>query len=176
MIIQFDENVTQPQAQGIILLLQSLYPTIVSSHPVNSLTPAASPRNEEEAIFGTTTQTPPSDAPTPINDQPKRTRRTKAEIAAATGAADADEAAAKQASTPAAEVTLQTAIESTTEPQPTAKPITKEELTALVNGYISRHSMEDAIATLRDFGCSRINEALAMDPAKLADLAEKLRG
>jgi len=164
MNIQFDSSISQPEAQGIILLLQSLFPSTAASTPVNSLTPQLSDPPLTLSAGPTLVQ---SEAP--ATDQPKRTRRTKAEIAA-------DEAAAKSAADTSlgatqAEVTAQReAMTTATE----AKPITKEELTALVNGYISRHSMEDAIATLRDFGCSRINEALAMDPAKLADLAGKL--
>lgn len=56
------------------------------------------------------------------------------------------------------------------------KPLTAEELRTLLNGYISRHSMEDAIEKLKGYGCNRVSEALTLEPAKLAELAAVLRG
>jgi hypothetical protein len=103
----------------------------------------------------------------PAIEQPaKRHRRTKAEI-------EADEAAAKQAS----------AV--TDVPASTAAPETKtveieivdaDKLRFLLNGYIAKHSMEEAIGQLQTFGCNRVTEALALDPVKLNDLAGALRG
>jgi hypothetical protein len=169
MNIQFDSNISQSEAQGIILLLQSLFPSLNNSQPVNS--PQAHLPDPAPAEQTTHTQSGPSLVQPESETSSKRTRRTKAQI-------EADEAAAKQANGagPAAEPTLQTAIESTTEPGPTITPITKEELTSLANGFIQRHSMEDAFAAINAFGCSRINEAMALPPEKLAALAEKLRG
>jgi hypothetical protein len=182
MQISFDSEISKSEAQGIILLLQSLYPALGApiSQPVNSLALQPSDRTpaEQTNLVQATTSGPtlvPSDS-----EAPRRTRRTKAEI-------EADEAAAKQvatqAVTQAAEPgpvsvgpTLQTAIDATTEAPPAAKPITKEELTALANGFIQRHSMEDAFALLQSYGCGRINEVLALPTDKLNELAEKLRG
>ena len=174
MIIQFDENVTQPQAQGIILLLQSLYPTLNNSQPVNSLAlrPSDTTPAEQTNPVQATTSGPtlvPSDS-----EAPRRTRRTKAQI-------EADEAAAKaQATTlagpgPVSAPTLQTAIESTAEPVPTpSKPVTGDDLRTLLNAFIAKHSMEDALALLQEFKCNRVSEALSLEPATLAKLVEKL--
>jgi hypothetical protein len=46
----------------------------------------------------------------------------------------------------------------------------------LLNGYIAKHSMEEAIGQLKTFGCNRVTEALALKPAMLSALAEALRG
>ncbi len=202
MNIQFDDNITPKQAQGIILLLQSLFPALNpnNSQPVNYPIPTATATAtatsgptltiEQQAIAGVPipTQATPADtgsavadapipagAPTPI-DQPaaKRTRRTKAQI-------EADEAAAKaQATTlagpgPVSAPTLQTAIESTAEPVPTpSKPVTGDDLRTLLNAFIAKHSMEDALALLQEFKCNRVSEALSLEPATLAKLVEKL--
>jgi hypothetical protein len=36
--------------------------------------------------------------------------------------------------------------------------------------------MEDAISQLKAFGCNRVTEALSLEPEKLNQLAEALRG
>ena len=111
-------------------------------------------------------------------EQPStRKRRTKEQIAM-------DEAA-KQAPAPTSASVV------TAEPSPavesakttdaslsagTTKPITADELRASLNAYIAKHSMEEAIAILKSFGCGRVSEALALDPAKLAELAGQLNG
>ena len=104
-----------------------------------------------------------------------RRRRTKEQIAA-------DEAA-KQTLVEAAEGSLNaseagdvgTVVKTPATPT-TVGPITADELRALLNGYIARHSMEDAIGQLKTFGCNRVTEALALEPTKLNALAEALRG
>ena len=200
MQISFDTGtIGQAEAQGLVALLSSLFPTSSTQPVTDTLTrqtpevvPAPSPRNEQEAIFGVPTQSNPIDAPTtgPTLVQPevsaepntKRTRRTKAQI-------EADEAAAKQnipTSTVAGIVEPSPAAESakTTVASPsensvsaaTVKPITADELRALLNAYIAKHSMEEAIAILQKFKCNRVSEALALDPAKLAELAGQLNG
>jgi hypothetical protein len=126
--------------------------------------------------------------PAPAPEAHKRTRRTKAQI-------EADEAAEKGSAVAASQVTstdptqgsavtnaaasgtTQSATASpTTASVPEAKPITADELRALLNGYISKHSMDEAIGKLREFGCNRVTEALSLDPVKLGELAEALRG
>jgi hypothetical protein len=180
MNIQFDSNISQSEAQGIILLLQSLFPSLNNSQPVNSAqtqlsdpAPAPTPAPATEALQQTETRT---GGPTLVQSDPTaatelttRKRRTKAEIAADEAQAKAQ--AALDAGTPIAE-----APEAQPATEPTITPITKEELTSLANGFIQRHSMEDAFAAINAFGCSRINEAMALPPEKLAALAEKLRG
>jgi hypothetical protein len=54
------------------------------------------------------------------------------------------------------------------------KPIDADTLRSLLNAHIAKHSMEEAIAILQSFGCNRVTEALALEPAKLAELAGKL--
>jgi hypothetical protein len=55
------------------------------------------------------------------------------------------------------------------------KPIDAEALRGLVNTYIAAHSMEAALGLLGEFNCSRINEALALEPAKLSALVACLQ-
>jgi hypothetical protein len=63
-----------------------------------------------------------------------------------------------------------------TAPASAPKPISAEELRSLLNAFISKHSMEEAIEKLRSFGCNRVTEALALEPAKLNELAAVLNG
>jgi len=179
MNIQFDtDTLTLAEAQGLTSLVASLFPKLsVSapgpvSGPVTSiaLVPATAPAAQPEAQPVQPSQPTPPEAPAQpasaavVAEQPaKRHRRTKAEI-------EADEAAAKQApvtEAPAAPTTTAAAD---------AKPIDADDLRFLLNGYIAKHSMEEAIGQLQAFGCNRVTEALALDPAKLNSLAEVLRG
>ena len=66
MNIQFDDNITQPQAQGIVLLLHALFPALnlSNSQPVNYPIPTT----EAQAIGGVAPipiQATPADAPIP---------------------------------------------------------------------------------------------------------------
>ena len=94
MNIQFETSqIGQTEAQGLILLLSSLFPTATAGLVPNGLTlQPPPPKNEEEAIFGVPIQAEPA-APTaahaqpePTSESPKRTRRTKAEMEAAANA------------------------------------------------------------------------------------------
>ena len=175
-------------------------PILTAADPVVQLQQSIpNPQPAPGAIVGPVTPI----VPAPAGEPTKRHRRTKAEIAADEAAAKqalageptkrhrrtkaeiaAEEAAAKQALAGHPEIlqpatqpttTTQTATEPTTT-SATAKPLTAEELRALLNGYIARHSMEEAIGKLREFGCNRVTEALALEPVKLNVLAEALRG
>ena len=206
MNIQFDDNITQPQAQGIILLLTSLFPALNNSQPVSHPvptteaqaiggvpipTPSAPPvaadrgyssgdeynprlavgKDYEEAIRKEQTITAPG--PTLVQSEPTtRKRRTKAEIAADEAQAKAQ--AALSAGVPVAEVSTPTPTTAEPTPAPT-KPIDAEALRGLVNTYIAAHSMEAALELLREFNCSRINEASALEPAKLSALVARLQ-
>jgi len=206
MNIQFDDNITQPQAQGIILLLTSLFPALNNSQPVSHPvptteaqaiggvpipTPSAPPvaadrgyssgdeynprlavgKDYEEAIRKEQTITAPG--PTLVQSEPTtRKRRTKAEIAADEAQAKAQ--AALSAGVPVAEVSTPTPTTAEPTPAPT-KPIDAEALRGLVNTYIAAHSMEAALELLREFNCSRINEARALEPAKLSALVARLQ-
>lgn len=188
MLIKFDTSYAEPEeVQGLIALLQTLLPIYgqnkasaprhlaVPQQSTPDTQPAAPDAQPQPDSPTSSASTGPTlvDAPT---DQPRRTRRTKAQI-------EADEAAKSQsASTPAPVATgfqpdLTNAPVGVIESASTLiKPIDKETLTVLVNGFIARHSMEEALAILDDFECQRISEALALDPAKLNALAEKFRG
>jgi hypothetical protein len=181
MNIQFETSqIGQTEAQGLILLLSSLFPTATAGLVPNGLTlqPPA-PENEEEAIFGVPIQAEPA-APTaahaqpePTSESPKRTRRTKAEMEAA---ANAKPQASPADPTPASAV--QTAEVSVTTQSATASKstVSADELRGLLNGYIAKHSMEEAIGRLKAFGCNRVTEALALESGALNALAEALRG
>jgi len=192
MNIVFDtERITAEEAKGVISLLANLFSTL-NLYPVSPSTPVPpAPANEEQAIFGvpvlpqTDTQQPapqPVQAtravsdPAPSNDV-KRHRRTKAEI-------EAEKAAAAQTPTVAAGAELKPVAESakTTDANSSATAevaavvVTADQLRTLLSEHIAKHSMEDAIGKLRDFGCNRVTEALQLEPAKLSALAEALRG
>jgi hypothetical protein len=198
--IEIDTSILQPQEiLGLIALLNSLTSVngLASQVPQvqvpQAQAPAPSPKNEEQAIFGVPVQPAPADASTPepaLTAEPKgepsaesastakRHRRTKAEIAA--DEAQARAATALAAGVPVTEVPAAVPVAATALAQAsvasTAKPLTAEELRALLNGYIARHSMEEAIGRLREFGCSRVTEALALAPGSLTALAEALNG
>ena len=166
MIIKFDTSTVKPlEVLGLIAFLEVIRP--VSSD--NNLTPQAPEASLAEPAPPTEVPAPthgPTLVPTPEPEAPARKRRTKAEIAA-------DEAAAKQAATPAES----TESQSTTAVIANAnKTVSADELRTLLNGYIAKHSMEEAIEILKSFGCNRVTEALALEPTKLAELAAALRG
>ena len=179
MQISFDTASVAPQEiTGLIALLDALI-----SHPQQIPPPAS----EQEAIFGVSTQAIPTDAPTtgPTLVQPevsaepntKRTRRTKAEIAADEAAKQAPMEAVRGSLNVSEAGDVEVAAKVPATPTETsAKPITADELRASLNAYIAKHSMEEAIAILKSFGCGRVSEALALDPAKLAELAGQLNG
>ena len=67
-----------------------------------------------------------------------------------------------------------TAASSTAPAGDPAKPISADDLRSLLNSYIKKHGMDEAIAQLKRFGCNRVTEALALDPVKLNELASAL--
>ena len=209
MNIQFETSqIGQAEAQGLVSLLSSLFPTATAGLVPNGLTsqPPA-PKNEEESIFGTPIRITPASSvpvqaepaaptspsapaqpePTPITS--KRTRRTKAQIeadeaaekgsavAAAAQTAPSDPTPASAVQTAAASVTTQSVTAPTaTVLAPEVRTVSADELRSLLNGYIAKHSMEEAIGQLKAFGCNRVTEALALEPVKLKALAEALCG
>ena len=182
MNIQFDTRQLSPEeALGLISLLEiatlggSGQPQSQSEAPPSNPTPAPSPA-EPVSAGPALVQAQPSADTQPSADAPKRTRRTKAEMAA-------DEAAkASSALPPATVVTAEpqapaeAAKTEAASPSADRAPISADELRSGLNSYIARHSMEEAIAILQTFGCNRVSEALALDPQKLNSLVEKLRG
>ena len=183
MNIQFETSqIGQAEAQGLISLLSSLFPTTTSAIKPSPQPPA--PKNEEEAIFGVPVHAEPA-APTstpapaqpvaapaqPASEPPKRTRRTKAEMVAAAKSQAAPTDPTLASAAPSAEVSGITKSATAT-----TGPVSADELRSLLNGYIAKHSMEEAIGQLKTFGCNRVTEALALKPVMLSALAEALRG
>ncbi len=184
MNVQFDTSaLTKVEAQGIIVLLTTLFP-VSSSQPVSS-SPAVPSAVQPDSTPAPTPSTGPvlvSPTVQPSADQPTTTRRrrTKAEMAAdallaKTGHAPAAEAEAQRVAEEGhpeeAEAILQEAGVAVT-----AKPISADDLRSLLNSYIKKHGMDEAIAQLKRFGCNRVTEALALDPIKLNELAAALNG
>jgi hypothetical protein len=140
-----------------------------------------------------TADSEPATGPTLVASEPapethKRTRRTKAQIEADEAAekgsavasvaqtAPSDPTQGSAVTNAAASATTQSATAQVSTAPANDKPITADELRALLNGYISKHSMDEAIGKLREFGCNRVTDALSLDPVKLGELAEALRG
>lgn len=183
MNIQFDSaSLTKTEAQGLIVLLSTLFGQ--TSQP-NLSAPAPATLNEQlKASLEQTEPTSVSSGPVLVEPTTeattKRTRRTKEQIAAdeaAKAAAPptvgdqlaAAEAARKAAAGPGSAAANQAA-------QSANGKIDADQLRALLNGYIARHSMEEAIEKLRAFGCNRVTEALALESVKLNELAATLNG
>jgi hypothetical protein len=97
--------------------------------------------------------------------------------AAKAQAAPADPTPASAVQAAAASVTTQSVTAPTaTVLAPEVRTVSADELRSLLNGYIAKHSMEEAIGQLKAFGCNRVTEALALEPVKLNALAEALCG
>lgn len=178
MNVQFDTSaLTKVEAQGIIVLLTTLFP-VSSSQPVSS-SPAVPSAVQPDSTPAPTPSTGPvlvSPTVQPSADQPTTTRhrRTKAEMAAAKDApADPTQGSAVEAAV-ASDTTGPAIVESGTAPAGEAKPISADDLRSLLNSYIKKHGMDEAIAQLKRFGCNRVTEALALDPVKLNELASAL--
>ena len=177
MNFNFDTATLNPrEAQAVIALLSALFPTsgLTQSQPTPQV---PTPTTEEQAIFGV--PIPPvqnaavTSAPTtaPVQPATRARRRTKAEMAADALLQQAGHLPATESQNPAS-----TAQELVSEPTSTTKTVSADELRTLLNAYISKHSMEGAIEKLKSFGCNRVTEALALEPTKLNELAEALRG
>ena len=181
MNIAFDtSSTTRAEVRAIMALLSNLF--VEDNQPVLPFPPPNSPVPT------------PIPTPIPVELPPAAVTPQTAEAAPAESQATT-EAAAEQparrgrkpkpqpqadAQTEAAPVqeTEQTQAQPAAESAPAAasKPLTAEDLRALLNGFIARHSMEAAIEVLKSFGCNRVSQALTMEPAKLAELAAKLNG
>jgi hypothetical protein len=186
MNFNFDTaTLTEIEARGIMALLSILFPppllTVTSN--LASLAAPATVTSVEAVQASIESQESPSPIPA------RRGRRTNAQIAADEAAAKAQgQTQAPSDPTPASvgfaqgSAALDAAASGTTESATAAsatapaKPISADELRALLNAFISKHSMEEAIEKLRSFGCNRVTEALALEPAKLNELAVVLNG
>ena len=191
MNITFDTaSLRAIEARAIISLLSSLFPNNSQSQSQPAPFSRPTPTTEEQAIAGVSIETaqaaavpqPQPPAPEPAQATTRR-RRTKAEMAAdalleKTGHAPVPTPAVASGAEPQATVeSAKTTVASPSVNSVSApKPISAEDLRSLLNAFISKHSMEEAIEKLRSFGCNRVTEALALDPAKLNELAAVLNG
>lgn len=155
MNITFDSaNIGQSEARALIAFLNALHQT--AQPPVS--TPALPPAPGPQLVETTQPQTQPEPEPAA-----RRGRKPRAEATPE----------------PAQEIPSEASQPSDVEagsPTSAAKTVSADELRALLNNYIQKHSMEDAIAKLRSFGCNRVTEALALGPDKLNELAAALNG
>lgn len=99
----------------------------------------------------------------PVTEQPKRHRRTKAEMEAARAqeTAPIEQAATQPAEQPAPSTATQ--LPPATE-QPAAS-ISTDDLRSALQGFTSAKGMPAGIELLKKFGCSRISELAAKDDA-----------
>jgi hypothetical protein len=61
-------------------------------------------------------------------------------------------------------------------PPSAVEVITKEQLTATVKDYLTRHTEQEAFDIMQSFGCGRISDAMALPAEKLSELVSKLNG
>jgi hypothetical protein len=170
-------------------------PSLASEESPNFGTPIVSTLVQPELLFDAPSATelaadpgpaaadpgPAAADPGPAAGQPttRARRRTKAEMEAAakSQAAPADPTLGCTVPIAAVSVTTQSATASpATAPALAIKPVSADELRSLLNGYIARHSIEEAIDKLKAFGCNRVTEAIALEPTKLSELAAVLNG
>lgn len=204
MNIHIDTSSLSPaQAHGLIALLSTLFPqpgqtqAHTSSYSSSVLTqmPAIVPDEPAMAAEPAPMQelTPRQPEAQPADQAPPqavtRHRRTKAQIAAdeaakpaggaenpTQGSAAPDAVASGTTQSVTAETSTAPAASASQIDTPSAKTVTADGLRALLNGYISRHSMDDAIKILKSFNCNRVTEALSLEAAKLHELATVLNG
>lgn len=175
MNIQFDtKQITPDEALGLIALLETLLPVSEQVPDQSAVVAAPTPTTLHEQLKASVEQvsTGPVLVEPSAEATTKRTRRTKEQIAA-------DEAARQQQPpTVGDQLAAAEAARKAEAAQPVngATKIDADQLRALLNGYIARHSMEEAIEKLRAFGCNRVTEALALEAVKLNELAATLNG
>jgi len=186
MNFNFDTASMNPtEAQAVIALLSVLFP-----QPVKSSQFSAAPTLAEAIIaadgdspFIVAAVTAAAPQPEPSPEPVRRGRRTKAQIEAdAAAAANPTQAAAAgaepQATTESAKTTAADKGSAGASPSVATngaiKVVSADELRTLLNAYIQKHSMEEAITVLKTFNCNRVTEALSLDPAKLNELAGQL--
>lgn len=181
MNIAFDtSSTTRAEVRAIMALLSNLFvednQPVLPFPPPNSPVPTPIPTPipvelPPAAVTPQTTEAAPAESQSSTEvpaEQPARRGRPRKNQAQPEAAQESqtEQTQAQPEAQPAAEPT----------PAVAPKPLTAEDLRALLNGFIARHSMEAAIEVLKSFGCNRVSEALTMEPAKLAELAEKLNG
>lgn len=170
MHIHFDTvSTNEVETRALIALLSALLPS-VNGHVQPSV---PSTLNEQLkvslALADTQTPGPVLVEPAAAVEPAKRTRRTREQIAA-------DEAQQRAVVALASGVPVTEVSATAQHVNGSLKVISADELRALLNGYIARHSMEEAIDKLKSFGCNRVTEALALESAKLNELAATLNG
>jgi hypothetical protein len=189
MQINLDTSIVKPsEIRGLIAFLTTLLP-VNSENNLTPQTPEA-PTTLREQIEASVEQTATGSRPVapstestsgpilvePTTEHPaKRTRRTKEQIAA-DEAAKADRSPTVGDQLAAAEAARKATADQAAQATNGSTKIDADQLRGLLNGYIARHSMEEAIEKLRAFGCNRVTEALALESAKLNELAATLNG
>lgn len=56
------------------------------------------------------------------------------------------------------------------------RPFSYAELRYFFDNYVASHSIEQAVEILKSFGCNRITEAAALDPARMNELVDSIAG
>lgn len=199
MILNIDTNtLTGNEAEGAILLLRSLFPSaspasfapcappalIVYPSPQQSAEIDDSPELVQVARVSQAEPSRPQTQPQPQAQpqaqaqsaasprrpgRPRKDTTQSAQLAASTlpSAEDLD-AVAEEAEAKAA----------TTLPAPGAgsELPTVETLRNALDGYIQRHTMDQAISLLQGYGCQRVSEAMALPAEKLSALWVAVNG
>ena len=180
MIVTFDTSSATPnEGRSLIALLSTLYG---QNQPTTNPTPA--PPTPDPVQISAASPQPVEDNVQSIAEPAKRTRRTKAEIAADEAAAKvnptqgaaADPGPAAQLAEPQASEASAKTTDANLSGSAETKAVSADELRGLLSNFITRHSMDDAIGKLKAFGCNRVTEAINLEPVKLSALAAELRG
>jgi len=190
MNVTFDTaSSTEAEVRGLIALLSALLPPSGPSASSQASVPVSGSqfisststialakdqpvsRQDEEAPVNAATELPAESAPAKRGRKPRAVADAAAASAEpAAGAAEAPQAGVAQ---PGSAPVGQVIAVSNGQPN---KVVSADDLRALLNGFIARHSMEEAIGKLRAFGCNRVSEALTLEPSKLSELAADLNG
>jgi len=158
MILNIDTTqLTQSEAEGAISLLRSIFPSKHAGGAVPT-PPATGPALASGPILASVASEPSPAAQTPPSDQPEPSDDAPAEPGPAV--AEPGPAAKRRPGRPSKAPTKQ--------PDPASStPITAEALRGVLDSFIQRHSMDEAINTLKAHGCNRVSEALALPADKL---------
>jgi hypothetical protein len=160
MHISFDTAyMGETEARGIMALLAALFPFPSSS--ASSIAPDSTPVSQPKTVALTPGVELEKVAISQPEIAPEAIKRARKPRGAATNTSP-------DPATPPSPVKVDVADNAT------AKTVTADELRSHLNGYIARHSMEEALVQLESFGCRRVSEALNLEPAKLNALATVL--
>ena len=153
MILNIDTTqLTQSEAEGAISLLRSIFPSKHAGGAVPVSNHIPGPALASGPILVSVASEPSPAAQTPPSDQPEPSDDAPAEPGPAV--AEPGPAAKRRPGRPSKAPTKQ--------PDPASStPITAEALRGVLDSFIQRHSMDEAINNLKAHGCNRVSEALA---------------